>query len=147
MKILANKTLPAKMDSLMTSLSFVGEHTSASGFDKKRMGEIELCLEEVLVNVFNYAYPDGPGDVEITCGLKDDGTFLIVLADSGIPFDILSVDDPNTSANVDERHIGGLGIFFVKQLMNDVQYRRENGKNILTLSVNAQPPQLEGDIC
>ncbi|MDD5167491.1 MAG: ATP-binding protein [Syntrophales bacterium] len=135
MEIFASKTLPARMDSLMPLLGFVTSLTSAHGFDQKRVSEIELCLEEVLVNIFNYAYPQGPGDVVVTCGIREDGVFVIELADSGIPFDVLSVDNPNTSSSVDERHIGGLGIFFVKQLMDGVHYRRENGKNILTLSI------------
>ncbi|MDQ5987204.1 MAG: Serine-protein kinase RsbW [Syntrophus sp. SKADARSKE-3] len=130
--------LPARMDSLMQSLAFVGSFTGKCGFDQKRSGEIELCLEEVLVNIINYAYPDSPGDFEIACRMTDNGTLIIDIIDQGIPFDVLSVDDPNTAATVDERRIGGLGIFFVKQLMDDVQYHRINDKNILTLSVYAQ---------
>jgi anti-sigma regulatory factor (Ser/Thr protein kinase) len=130
--------LPARMGSLMPSLAFVSSFTGKCGFDRKRVGEIELSLEEVLVNIINYAYPDGPGEFEITCRLTDDGTLIIDIIDQGIPFDVLSVDDPNTAATVDERRIGGLGIFFVKQLMDDVQYHRINNKNTLTLSVYAQ---------
>ncbi len=136
MKNLGSITLPARMASLMPSLSFVKTCTESTGFHAKRIGEIELCLEEILVNIINYAYPERPGEMDISCGLKEDGTLIINVADQGVPFDILSVERPDITASVDERHIGGLGIFFVKQLMDDVNYRRENDKNILTLAIN-----------
>lgn len=135
MKLLGNMTFPARMDSLMPSLSFVNACTESSSFHKKRAREIELCLEEVLVNIIHYAYPESPGEMGISCGLAEDGTMVIEVTDQGVPFDILSVEKPNITANVDERHIGGLGIFFVKQLMDDIQYRRENDKNILKLFI------------
>ncbi len=132
----ASMTLPAQLSSLAPSLAFVSSCSAQRGFDDRRAREIELCLEEVLVNIANYAYPEGPGNVEITCDTRDDGAFVIEVADWGISFDVLSVDDPNTALGVDERKIGGLGIFFVKQLMDDVRYRREGNKNILTLCIN-----------
>lgn len=135
MNSLGSITIPAKMESLMPSLTFVKTCTERAGFHTKRVGEIELCLEEILVNIINYAYPNGPGEMDISCGLADNGALTINVSDQGVPFDILSVDQPDISASVDERHIGGLGIFFVKQLMDDVHYRRENNKNILTLTI------------
>ena len=132
---LGSITLPARMESLMPSLTFVKTCTEGTGFHTKRIGEIELCLEEILVNIINYAYPNTPGEMDISCGLTEDGTLIIHVIDQGVPFDILSVEKPDISASVDERHIGGLGIFFVKQLMDDVHYRRENDKNILTLAI------------
>jgi len=103
------------------------------GFDSRRLSEIELCVEEVLVNIFNYAYPGEPGEVEISCHSAPEGTLTIRIVDSGIPFNILSSDDPDISLSIDERHIGGLGIYFVKQLMDRVEYHRENNKNVLSL--------------
>jgi anti-sigma regulatory factor (Ser/Thr protein kinase) len=128
-----NIVVPAHLKSLQKSIDFVSSFTRELGFDPQRLSEIELCVEEVLVNIFNYAYPGEPGSVEITCRSGPEGTLTIEIVDSGIPFNILSSDDPDISLNIDERHIGGLGIYFVKQLMDRVEYRRENNKNFLSM--------------
>lgn len=128
-----NIVVPAQLKSLQKSITFVSSFTRELGFDPRRLSEIELCVEEVLVNIFNYAYPGEPGEVEISCRSGPEGTFTIEVVDSGIPFNILSSDDPDISLNIDERHVGGLGIYFVKQLMDRVEYRRENNKNFLSM--------------
>jgi serine/threonine-protein kinase RsbW len=128
-----NIVVPAHLKSLQKSVAFVSSFTRELGFDPRRLSEIELCVEEVLVNIFNYAYPDEPGEVEISCHSGPEGTLTIEIVDSGIPFNILSSDDPDISLNIDERHVGGLGIYFVKQLMDRVEYRRENNKNFLSM--------------
>jgi serine/threonine-protein kinase RsbW len=137
MAIPATITLPAKLDSLYESMSFVSSCAMDLGFSNERISEIELALEEVLVNIFKYAYKDCSldGDIEITCTLADAQSFVIEIADSGVPFDIFSAREPDVTAGIDERQIGGLGIFFVKRLMDDVQYRREGGRNTLTLVI------------
>jgi anti-sigma regulatory factor (Ser/Thr protein kinase) len=137
MAIPATIILPANLDSLYKSMDFVSSCAREQGFNSKRVSEIELAMEEILVNIFNYAYKESgrDGTVEITCKLADKQSFVIEIADSGVPFNILSVREPDTSAQIDERPIGGLGVFFVKQLMDDIQYRREAEKNILTLVV------------
>jgi serine/threonine-protein kinase RsbW len=128
-----NIVVPAQLESLQKSIAFVSSFTRELGFDPRRLSEIELCVEEVLVNIFNYAYPGEPGEVEISCCSGPEGALTIEIVDSGIPFNILSSDDPDISLNIDERHIGGLGIYFVKQLMDRVEYRRENNMNILSM--------------
>lgn len=129
--------VPAHLNSLQKSVAFVSSFTRKLGFDSRRLSEIDLCVEEVLVNIFNYAYHGEQGEVEISCRSGPEGTLTVKIVDSGIPFNILSSDDPDISANIDERHIGGLGIYFVKQLMDRVEYRRENNKNILSLINNS----------
>jgi len=137
MAIPATITLPAKLESLHEFIGFVSSCTREQGFGNERIGEIELALEEILVNIFKYAYKDCglDGDVEITCKLADAQSFAIEIVDSGIPFDIFSVREPDLTADIDERQIGGLGIFFVKRLMDDIRYRREKGRNKLTLVI------------
>ncbi|MCK9391725.1 MAG: ATP-binding protein [Syntrophales bacterium] len=132
-----NIVVLAHLSSLQKSVAFVSSFTRNLGFDPRRLSEIELCVEEVLVNIFNYAYPGESGEVKISCRSGSEGTLTIEIVDSGIPFNILSSDDPDISLNIDERHIGGLGIYFVKQLMDRVEYRRENNKNILSLINNS----------
>ena len=144
MAIPATITFPAKLGSLYESMSFVSSCARELGFSNERISEIELALEEILVNIFNYAYKecDLDGNVEITCKLADAQSFVIEIADSGVPFDILAVCEPDLTAEIDKRPIGGLGIFFVKRLMDDVQYRRDAGKNILTFIIRKKEKEL-----
>ena len=131
--------LPATLASLQPLLAFVLARAGEAGFGEARCGEIELVLEEVLVNVFNYAYAGGSGKVEVACAVEPDGRLRIEISDDGVPFDPLAREDPDRGADLETRAVGGLGIFFVKQLIGDVRYRREGGKNILTLRAGALP--------
>jgi serine/threonine-protein kinase RsbW len=131
--------VPARLESLQPLLQFVESCAKGQDFGKARRWEIELVMEEILVNIFNYAYPDRQGDVGIACRSDDDGKLLVEITDQGIPFDILSLNDPDLQAGIEERKIGGLGVFFVKQLIRDIRYRRESGRNILTLTIDPTP--------
>ena len=125
---------PANLEYLEELIQFVTDHARSNGFRDKRIGEIQLVIEESLVNVMKYAYPETTGEVQVSCTAKNHDTFIVKVIDTGIPFDILSVDDPDTTLEISRRQIGGLGIFFIKSLTNEVCYQREKDKNILTLS-------------
>jgi len=128
-------TLPGTMESLYELMGFVTSFAREKGFSKNRISEIELAMEEVLINIIKYAYKNCVvcGSIEITCNSVDTQGLVIEVVDSGIPFDIFSIPEPDVSADIDERQIGGLGIFFVKQFMDDVRYKREDNQNKLTL--------------
>ena len=93
---------------------------------------INLALEEAVTNVMLYAYPSGPGRVLVE--FTPPMTFTIT--DSGIPFDPTQKEDADISLSAEERPIGGLGIFLVRQIMDEVSYERKDNKNILTLVKN-----------
>ena len=124
---------PASIEHLENLMEFVTGCTRESGFAGKRIKEIELATEEVLVNIFNYAYPEENGDVQVSCTLNDENKFVIEILDNGIPFNSLSLPDPDLTTDISKRQIGGLGIFLTRKMVDDVQYRREAGSNILTL--------------
>jgi serine/threonine-protein kinase RsbW len=124
------------MDSLHPLLAFVSSCATNHGLGQERLQEIELAMEEILVNIFHYAYPDRLGEVEVACRIADDGRLLVEVADQGVPYNILSRDDPDLNVGIEERKIGGLGVFFVKQFIRDISYRREDGRNILTLAIS-----------
>ena len=134
MQTLLSLKLPAKLENLQKFMNSVSDCARAEGFGQKRIDEIGLALEEILVNIFNYAYPKSPGDVEVNCKLET-GRLIIEIIDSGIPFDVTSLTDPELTADVEERKIGGLGIFLVKRMVDEVKYRREKDKNILSLVI------------
>ena len=131
-----NMRQPAKLESLEAFMRFVIGSTKDAGFPDKRVQEIELAVEEALVNIINYAYPDREdGDVEITCGLDGDGRYIIEIRDSGIPFDVGAQSDPDLNASIAERKIGGLGIFLIRKMADEMYYKREGDQNVLTLVI------------
>ena len=101
--------------------------------DDATKASINLALEEAVTNVILYAYPDGvDGTVDMDAVLLDDSV-KFVISDRGKPFDPTAAPEADTTLPVEERPIGGLGIFLVRQIMDDVSYRYEDGKNILTM--------------
>lgn len=127
--------LPAKLENLGKLLQSILSAAGEERFDSLRVNQIELCAEEALVNVMNYAYAERSGDVHVICR-DDNDQFIIEIIDEGIPFDLTRMDEPDTTAALSERSVGGLGIFFMRKMMDDVRYRRENNRNILSLVLN-----------
>jgi serine/threonine-protein kinase RsbW len=134
MKVLMTLELPAKLENLERWVKSISDCAESQGFDRKRISGIELAAEEAFVNICNYSYPGKPGDVEVICEL-DGNRFIIEIIDSGIPFDMTSLPDPDITADVDDRKIGGLGILLIKKMVDEVRYRRENNRNILNLII------------
>ncbi len=126
----------AKIEHLERLIDFVAGHAEMAGFTVNRINEIELAAEEVLVNIFQYAYPGTYGDVEIECRIEDDVRLVLVISDNGTPFNILEVPDPDVTADISDREIGGLGVFFVKEMVDEARYLRQGNSNILTLVFN-----------
>ena len=95
--------------------------------------ELQLVMEEMVVNVISYAYPEGTV-ADITLIAESDGTELtFVISDKGKEFDPTQQEDTDMSINPAEREIGGMGIFIVKNIMNEVTYQRLEGHNLLTM--------------
>ena len=123
----------AEVENLDQVRSFVDASLVSGDCPMKVQLLVEMAVEEIFVNIANYAYPDRTGQARIrTELLQDPRRIQITFTDSGIPFDPLKKPDPDISLSLDEKPIGGLGIFMVKKEMDDVQYRYEDGKNILT---------------
>ena len=103
--------------------------------------QIDVAVEEIYVNIAHYAYHPDIGEATIRCQVTEGPPLEIViqLLDSGVPYDPLSHADPDITLSADQRDVGGLGIYMVKTSMDDVSYRYENGKNILTLKKTVHP--------
>mgnify|MGYP002521560404 FL=1 len=113
--------------------AFVDEVCEFHGLDPMATMEMNLALEEAVVNVMTYAYPEGTkGYVDISAQ-SDNSGLKFVISDSGKPFDPTTKEEVDTTLPAEQREIGGLGIFLVRKMMDSVKYEYKDGHNILTL--------------
>jgi len=116
--------------------SFIKSALAKLGIETSLARQLRLAAEEAVVNVIDYAYPIGT-DGDITINMMSDGHILrFQIIDAGVPFDPTKKEKTDTTLSVEERQIGGLGILLVRELMDSINYEREDGKNILTLIKN-----------
>ena len=132
-KVLVIKNEVAELERLAIFIEQVAEE---SNLDPETTMNLNLALEEVVSNVILYAYPQKMGeDITITAQL-DVGTLVFTITDKGEEFDPTKVEEADVTLDAGDRQIGGLGIFIVRNIMNEVTYQRLEGKNILTLKKN-----------
>ena len=120
--------------------SFVKQVAESLSLDKSLTGKLRLAVEETVVNVMEYAYPQGTtGDVNIRA-TSNGRRLKFIISDSGIPFNPTEVTAADTTLSAEERPIGGLGILLVRELMDSINYERINGQNVLTLTKSIHNP-------
>jgi len=125
--------VPAKIDRLYEVQAFIEGLMEEAGFSMRMTGKISLVIEEIFVNIACHAYSPGEGDAVIRFTIGSDRSVELEFEDSGKPYDPLENESPDIGLSAEQREIGGLGIFLYRSLMDDAEYRYENGKNILTL--------------
>ena len=129
--------VPANDEDPTPVIEFVSEELARYDCSSRTLYQIEVAIEEILVNIVSYAGLTEADGIEIRCGVFESPLRVILqFLDSGIPFDPLAKEDPDTSIEANMEREGGLGIFMVKQLMDDVSYIYEDGKNVLTIQKN-----------
>lgn len=117
---------------------FIEEIGEEFGLTPDVVFNLNLVLEEAVVNVINYAYPKEDHQWIYLSAKLQDGTIILVLTDTGKEFDPTMAPEADITLSADEREIGGLGIFLIRQIMNEVKYERIDGKNVLTLEKKLQ---------
>lgn len=126
-----------ELENKIERLEFVRESVEEFGkrnsIPKEIVGSVNLILEELFVNIVKYAYEDDKEHIIEIHMNEDDGKLKIQIADDGKAFDPFKKEDPDTDLSAEERDIGGLGIYFVKTMMDEYLYRRIMGKNVITL--------------
>jgi len=129
--------LEAVTENLQEVQTFVEDHLEASGCSMKAQMQIGVAVEEIFVNIANYAYHPDKGNATVRVEVSGDPVCVtITFVDHGVPYDPLAKDDPDVTLSADDREIGGLGIFMTKRIMDDVAYEYKDGQNILTLKKN-----------
>ena len=122
-----------QVDELRRVRAFVDDIGHSLQLDRELLMNLQLVMEEMVSNVIFYAHPEcSEADISLTAE-SDNHELTFVLSDHGEEFDPTLKDDPDINMPLDQREIGGLGIFIVKHLMNEVTYQRLEGRNLLTM--------------
>ena len=124
--------IPAELERLDEVTNFVGTLLDAHGCTPQVRTQLRMAMEELYVNVAHYAYPSGDGWAEIR-GSVEDGVITLRLIDGGTPYDPLAKPDPDILLSGEEREIGGLGIYMVKNMVDKMEYVYRDGCNQLIL--------------
>ena len=126
-------TVPAEREQLYRVLEFTEAQAKEAGASRKETDRLLLAVEEIFVNIADYAYVDGRGDVTVKVRRTDNAQMEITFSDSGVPYDPLEKPDPDTHLAAEKRQEGGLGILLAKNMMDEMEYERRDGRNILTM--------------
>ncbi len=127
------KKFKADTKELSSIQEFVEKELKKYNCNSKTIHQINLVIEEVFVNIANYAYKEKDGYCTLAIQ-PENGKVTFIFEDDGVSFNPLEKQDPDISLLADKRDIGGLGIFLTKKMMDEVKYKYENNKNILTIS-------------
>ena len=127
-------TCDAKVENIPAVTEFINALLEEAGCPMKAQIQIDMAIDEVFANIAQYAYAPGSGEATVRVSIDPDGKMAsVTFIDSGAPFDPLQKPDPNVSLPAQERAIGGLGIYLVKQTMDDSAYVYKEGRNEFTI--------------
>ena len=124
----------ATIKNLNEVIAFLNGHLEKNGCPLKAQNEVQLAVEEIYANIAKYAYTQGTGEAVIRVEAdRDSKGVTITFTDQGRPYNPLEREAPDVTLPASERQIGGLGIFLVRNIMDDMQYEYRDGSNILTI--------------
>lgn len=127
-------TVPGQADQLETIRQFMARVTHQIGLDECESFRVQMAVDEACANVIEHAYGDTPGDIAICCQWTAE-ELTVQIQDHGRPFDPQSVPQPNLSCDLESRTPGGLGLYFMYKMMDDVCFEfGADGCNTLTMS-------------
>ena len=127
-------TLEAVLENIPRVTAFIDEQLEALGCSMKAQMQIDVAIDELFGNIARYAYGKRIGKATVRFGFdKAERMAFVTFVDRGTPFNPLRQTDPDVTLSAVERQVGGLGIFLVKKTMDALEYRYEDGHNILTI--------------
>jgi anti-sigma regulatory factor (Ser/Thr protein kinase) len=127
-------TVDADVKKIPAVTDFINGILEEAGCPIKVQMQIAVVIDELFANIAMYAYDGGKGEAIVGVDVSGEPQVVsITFKDRGKPFDPLAKEDPDVTLSVEERQIGGLGIFMVKKMMDEVIYRYEEGMNVLTV--------------
>lgn len=127
-------TVDAVLENLQEVIDFATEKLEARDCPMKATMQLELVIEEIFVNIASYAYHPEIGPATFCMEFEENPAAVVMtFIDGGKPYNPLEKDDPDTTLDIDEREIGGLGIFLTKKNVDEIAYEYNDGKNILRM--------------
>lgn len=127
-------TIAATVENIQTVTDFVNEQLEAIGCPMKAQTQIDIAIDELFGNIVHYAYHPEIGAATVRVEVEEEPLAVrISLIDNGISYDPLARDDPDVTLSAEEREIGGLGIYMVKKIMDNISYEYKDGQNILRI--------------
>lgn len=124
----------ASLQRLEEMMCYIRQQAQRYGFDKQLIHKIELPCEEALVNIISYAYPHTAGKLKIECQINN-GRFVVTLRDYGVSFNPIDAEiNPQLNQPIQERKVGGLGIYLIRNVIDEASYQRVDEENVLRLA-------------
>ena len=127
-------TIAATVENIGAVTDFVDAQLEALDCPMKAQVQINIAIDELFGNIAHYAYNPNVGEATVRVEVEEDPlSVIITFIDGGVPYDPLQAAEPDTTLSAEERALGGLGIFMVRKSMDEITYRYENGRNILSI--------------
>ena len=127
-------TVEAIVEQIETVTEFVNAELEKLDCPMKARIQLDIAIDEIVSNIAYYAYGEKTGTVTVRIeALQEENGVQLMFLDSGVPYDPLTRQDPDISAEIEERKEGGLGIFLVRKTMDDMKYDYKDGQNCLTI--------------
>lgn len=131
-------TTKAVIENITEITMFADEYMEEVNVPMKAMVALDVAIDEMCSNVCNYAYKEAGeiGDITVRLSVRKEEpkAFIITFVDEGVPYNPLEKEDPDVTLPIEDRSVGGLGIFMVKKSMDDMTYEYKDGKNIVTIT-------------
>lgn len=125
--------IPARYDRIRQACSFVVDAAQVAGLDESAVFHCQIAVDEACTNIIEHGYAgEDRGQIEVICQ-ADPGTLEIQLLDQAPPFDVTQVPEPELNRPIEETSVGGLGIYFIRRMMDSVVFEHNNGTNRLVM--------------
>ncbi len=132
--VIKELTVEAIMDNMDEVLGFVDGELESFNYPPRIQLPIDVAVEELYTNIASYSYIPETGPATVRVEVKEEPlTVIITFVDNGVPYDPLAKEDPDLDVEVEDRRVGGFGIFMVKNSMDSIRYEYKDGQNILTI--------------
>ncbi len=130
-------TISATIENVAVVTDFVDEQLEQLDCPMKTLVQVNVAIDELFGNIANYAYNPEIGAATVRVEVTENPLAVVItFIDNGVPYDPLAKDDPDITLGVEERQIGGLGIYMVKKTMDDISYEYKDGQNVLQIKKN-----------
>jgi serine/threonine-protein kinase RsbW len=132
-------TIEATLDALVTISDFIVEQARAAGLDEHTVWEVQLAVDEAATNIIQHSYAEQQGEIQLTTEVRDD-ELEIRIVDHGRRFNPDDIPEPDLTSPLEERRTGGLGLYLMRKLMDQVKFCLNNGENILVMTKRIRQP-------